>query len=549
MKEKTLSAVFSRTAFIVLFLALAMTRLVNAIWLPPAQDEAYYFLWSRFLDGGYFDHPPLVAFLSAAGNLLPGSAWLARLGTFILSLLSLPVLFSFFKRLGLTDASRLSQALVLASCSAAAVIQGYITTPDIPMIFCWMLALHEAAAALDDNPKRWLSAGFFTGLGFMGKYTMLLIGPVFLLALLARPRHLKQIWPYLGGVVCVLAMLPHLLWLEKNDWITLRFQFGRGLQSIYTVSMASGSDLPLAIEPARDGAEAQLAAVFKLPDDEVSKPQKPVPVWLKRLNNFGGYIGSQIGLWGLLLVPLLPAFFRRKQRQKAIWRKPELKALAWAAALFPVGIFALLSPFQSIEANWPAMYLIGAAAVLAQSFHFSNRVLYGAAAGNLLITLLITLHNYHPFLSSKPHKDRLLKETHGYAELSAYLETLKGPVLMDTYQNSSQLAFYAPELKIQQWPGVARNSELIRRKAMNPWRWQDLQEAGGFYLISDNFIPQHIPGAAIQELTEVLDCFDGGLKTTVARIGMNYVRPCQKRVHRWSLAYYKITESATSVPQ
>lgn len=534
-----MSAALFRKALILLCVALALTRLINAIWLPPAQDEAYYFLWSRFLDGGYFDHPPLVAFLAAAGNLIPGTAWLSRLGTFLLGLLALPVLLSLFRRMGLRENSRLGQALILASCSAAAVIQGYITTPDIPMIFCWILALHEAAAALDENPKRWLSAGFFTGLGFMGKYTMALIGPVFLIGLLARPKHLTRIWPYLGGVVCVLTLLPHLIWLQNHDWITLRFQFGRGLQSVYTVDMPSGSDLPQAVEPAKDGTESTLANYFKLPEDEVSKPRAPQPLWLKRLNNILGYLGGQLGLWGLLLIPIGMALFQKRQAPPT-WPKPELKALAWAAALVPVGLFAFLSPFQTIEANWPAMYLVGAALVLSQSYRLPEKTLIGTAIGNLLITLLLTLHNHHPLPGTRPHKDRLLKETHGYHDLGAYLQTLPGPVLMDTYQNVSQLSFYAPTLKTQQWPGMARTSEIMRREAMNPWRWADLQKAGEFYVLSDNFIPHHIPGAELIQLTEVLDCFGVGIRTTVAFSAENYQRPCSPRVHRWSLAHYKV---------
>ncbi len=537
-----MSAALPRTAFILLLIGLTLTRLINAIWLPPAQDEAYYFLWSRFLDGGYFDHPPLVAFLSAAGQLVPGSAFMSRLGTFILSLLSLPILFSLFRRMGL-QGSRLTQALVLACCSAAAVIQGYITTPDIPMIFCWILALHEAAAALDDNPKRWLSAGIFTGLGFMGKYTMALIGPVFLIGLLARPQQLKRPWPYLGGLMCVLGMLPHLLWLNNNDWVTLRFQFGRGLMSVYTVAMQDGTDLPRAIEAPKDGVESRLANYFKLPDDEIKKPKPPKPVWLKRLNNVLGYFGGQIGLWGLLLVPILMAMVKR-HRSHPTWPKPELKALAWAAALVPVGIFALLSPFQFIEANWPAMYLIGASIILVQYYRLSDKALLAGAGVNLLITLLLTLHNHQPLPGTKPHNDRLLKETHGYKELSEYLKTLPAPVLMDTYQNVSQLAFYAPAMKVQQWPGVARTSELIRREGMNPWRWEDLQKAGEFYLLMDNFVPQRIPGTELVELTEVLDCYGDGIKTTLAFSSETYTRPCQKRIHRWILGRYKVTEGS-----
>jgi hypothetical protein len=75
---------------------------------------------------------------------------------------------------------------------------------------------------------------------------------------------------------------------------------------------------------------------------------------------------------------------------------------------------------------------------------------------------------------------------------------------------------------------------------MNPWRWEDLQKAGGFYLLTDNFIPPHIPGTQISMLSEILDCIDEGLKITPSRKQGTYTRPCQKRVHRWSLAHYTV---------
>ncbi len=537
----------TRRLLLVFGSALIITRLINAFWLPAAQDEAYYFFWSRSLDWGYFDHPPMVALLSALGNLHIGSVFLSRLGTFLIGLLSLPVLYSLFQRLGGRERSYLWPCMILACFSAAAVIQGYVTTPDIPMVFCWILALHEAAAALDDKPKRWLSAGLFTGLGFYGKYTMALIGPVFLVALLANPKKLKERWPYLGALVCILTLLPHLLWLQQHDWVTLRFQFGRGLKSVYTIDMQTGTDLPKAVEPAKDGVEFTMSQYFKLPDDEISQPKPPKTAWQKYRDNVSEYLGSQLGLWGLLILPILAAIIMRQRRTHS-WRKPELKALAFASFLVPLLLFGLLSPFQNIEANWPAMYLIGASAIIAQSYRLHEKALLWAAAGNLFITLLLSFHIHFPIFSQKPHKDRLLKESHGYEELAAYLKNLPGPVLVDTYQNTSQIAFYAPSLKVQQWPGVARTSELIRRAEFNPWRWQALQKEGGFYLLMDNFVPPHIPGTEISQLSEILDCVEGGLKITPWSDLQAYTRPCQKRVHRWSLAYYSIL-SAESIEQ
>ena len=42
-------------------LALVALRLIAAAWTPLAFDEAYYWMWSKHLAGGYYDHPPMVA--------------------------------------------------------------------------------------------------------------------------------------------------------------------------------------------------------------------------------------------------------------------------------------------------------------------------------------------------------------------------------------------------------------------------------------------------------------------------------------------------------
>ena len=47
---------------------LTLLRLALAARLPLAPDEAYYFLWSRHLQAGYFDHPPMVALWIRAGT-------------------------------------------------------------------------------------------------------------------------------------------------------------------------------------------------------------------------------------------------------------------------------------------------------------------------------------------------------------------------------------------------------------------------------------------------------------------------------------------------
>ena len=49
-------------------LALVALRLVAAAFTPITFDEAYYWMWSKHLAGGYYDHPPMVAVVIRLGT-------------------------------------------------------------------------------------------------------------------------------------------------------------------------------------------------------------------------------------------------------------------------------------------------------------------------------------------------------------------------------------------------------------------------------------------------------------------------------------------------
>ena len=53
---------------VAVLVAAALLRLVVAATVPLFPDEAYYWMWSSRLAGGYFDHPPAIAVLIRAGG-------------------------------------------------------------------------------------------------------------------------------------------------------------------------------------------------------------------------------------------------------------------------------------------------------------------------------------------------------------------------------------------------------------------------------------------------------------------------------------------------
>src|ERR1700676_433527 len=68
-------------------LALVALRLAAAAWTPLTFDEAYYWMWSKHLAGGYYDHPPMVALVIRLGTMLAGDTELGvRLVSIVLAL-------------------------------------------------------------------------------------------------------------------------------------------------------------------------------------------------------------------------------------------------------------------------------------------------------------------------------------------------------------------------------------------------------------------------------------------------------------------------------
>ena len=76
-------------------LALVAVRLVAAALTPLTFDEAYYWMWSKHLAGGYYDHPPMVALVIRLGTMIAGDT---ELGVRLVSiLLALPMSWAVYR--------------------------------------------------------------------------------------------------------------------------------------------------------------------------------------------------------------------------------------------------------------------------------------------------------------------------------------------------------------------------------------------------------------------------------------------------------------------
>jgi 4-amino-4-deoxy-L-arabinose transferase-like glycosyltransferase len=237
---------------------LCALRLVAGAVLPLSADEAYYWLWSRHLAAGYFDHPPVIAWAIKAGTLLFGqTAFGVRIAGILLSFAA--TWFVWQSAILLTgDRKAGGMAALLFNLTLMTTVETLAATPDAPQVFAaaaflWTLAQVVATG----NGRWWLAVGAAGGIGLLSKYSTLFLGVgtlVFLAAVPSQRRWLKAPWPYLGAMLALLLFAPNLAWNAQHGWATIAFQGGR----------VAGHQLTLKYLGEFVGAQALLASPFIL---------------------------------------------------------------------------------------------------------------------------------------------------------------------------------------------------------------------------------------------------------------------------------------------
>src|SRR5574337_590747 len=128
--QQKLKLLFSRDKQLLYFcLAWFVLNMLQAIFTGLANDEAYYWMYARKLNIGYFDHPPMIAVMIKVGYWLLHSEAGLRLFVVIFSTLSFPVLYAL---VGKKDFA----LLAFLFCAVTVFeVYGFIAVPDAPLIF------------------------------------------------------------------------------------------------------------------------------------------------------------------------------------------------------------------------------------------------------------------------------------------------------------------------------------------------------------------------------------------------------------------------------
>ena len=236
---------FYKKKIINIFYIFLITHLVIWTAIPSLTnhnlplDTIEALAWGSNLDWGFNKHPPLSAFFPEVFFQIFGSQDWAY---YLLS--QIFVIFSFFIVFKLGKEIFKSEILAIISVLLLEGIYFYnFTTPEFNVNVCqlpfWALTVYYAWKIFDKKKisfKDCVLLGVFAAAGFLSKYLfiyLLISIDVLFFYLIFIKKERKFDFKYIISLeVFIVLLVPHLLWLFNNDFITITYGLARtGLEN------------------------------------------------------------------------------------------------------------------------------------------------------------------------------------------------------------------------------------------------------------------------------------------------------------------------------
>ncbi|HEY1164604.1 MAG TPA: glycosyltransferase family 39 protein, partial [Chitinophaga sp.] len=202
--------------------------LLQAGFTELMDDEAYYWVYSRHLDWGYFDHPPMIALLIRAGYAIFHNELGVRILVVLINVLTLWLTWELIPQ----KHNRLFY-LVMGAMGAMQ-IGGMLAVPDVPLIFFATLYFWVYRRFLGQQSwKNTLLLGISMALMFYSKYHGVLL--VFF-TLVSTPSLLRVFKFYIACLLTVLLYLPHLYWQYSHGYPSIQYHLVERNAPSYDIS-------------------------------------------------------------------------------------------------------------------------------------------------------------------------------------------------------------------------------------------------------------------------------------------------------------------------
>lgn len=481
-----------------LLLFWTILNILQGAFTDLSGDEAYYWVISKNLDWGYYDHPPFFSWLIYPSTLLLGDT---ELGVRLFSILCQPLYLYLFWTLVREFRPTRKGALIyflIAFSIPLFQLYGFVITPDTPLLLTTALVLWSYRRFLDSQGE-WsqrsiidtVLLGVSVALMAYAKYHgALIVG----LIVLSNVRLLLQPKVYIAAAIALALYLPHLFWQADHNWVSFNYHLSDRM---------SGFDI----------------------------------------ENLWVFILNTIATFNPLLFPIFMIFAWRKGQKGRTIRKPAdnqqrfeqtLSYLTWGFLAF----FLYSTRNVHVQPQWliplcfPMLYFVFKAAstrvrmtkyIIKSSFvmlglYIATRIFVMTYTGDLFNADIFNSEKQYSELSQKiDHRPLITNGTYMVASKNRFYNGNQGFAHPNVYRRSSQYEFLDNESNLYHKPIAIEISDSAYRTIPEAERKQRfIQHQVWHYKLSidtiSNFVPVrnvvvecNLPEKAITGQTLALD--------------------------------------------
>lgn len=206
--------------FIVFLLIWFAINLIQAIFTEVLSDEAYYGLFGKYLDWGYYDHPPMVAIMTRISSLLFNGNLGIRFMTLILQLGTIILI---WETGGFNKNNKLhvTTFFIIAASISLFSVYGVLTTPDAPLLFFTALFFFSYKRFIGNEGWKnvLLLSLSMAGLIYSKYQAVLVIGFV----ILSNIRLLRNYKFWMAGMIALVFLSPHIYWQISHGFPSFQY--------------------------------------------------------------------------------------------------------------------------------------------------------------------------------------------------------------------------------------------------------------------------------------------------------------------------------------
>lgn len=274
-------------------------KLFLAAIAPMSGDEAYFLIWGKQPDFGFYDHPPMVGWMLWLMLRFSDAEWGLRIPVVLLSLV---VGYGIYRLLRDEDRERAYLAALLYMLAPTSLLNVIITTDTGVILFSFLSAAMLWRAEKSAAARDFVWSGIFLGLAILSKYFSALLVLAYLVYWWATPKRAERNRQFLWLFLSALPFLAlNLYWNYGHCWANIMFN------------------------------------VFNRHEGAGFTPARP-PLYVL-LNLY-------------LMTPLLAWFAYRKRQDVLAYARTGHGRLLAILFLVPMAVFALLSFVKTIGLHW-----------------------------------------------------------------------------------------------------------------------------------------------------------------------------------------------------